>query len=228
MNKLLLHQPGRNGDILICLPIAYFYTREGYDVDWLCPKEYHNLFRNITYCRPVDTPEPPYQRTIDISFGLNTKGDAHKWWVATRDTWESFVTAKYHLAKVPLGHRWYLEWKRDFKRENELLDIIINKYGEPFNIAHERTHDAYVEINIPNKVPFAPIGDYNIFDWYKVLCRAKEIHAQDSSLANFVEVLPELYDHPKYIYHTHHRDQLWGRTILKNNWKFKGGPDASN
>lgn len=222
-NKILIFQPGRNGDILICLPIAKYYADQGKDVYWLCPRPYHINFRNIDYCKPVAEYSVDYERIIDISFGLNINGPVHRWWVDTRETWDSFITTKYHLAGVPLEERWDLLWLGDEKRESELLEKIVKIHGLRYNIAHETTHDAHINIDVENKVLFEPIEDYNIFDWYKVLLQAESIHAQDSSLANFVEVLPELQSKPKYLYHTHHRDQVWGRSILVNNWQFIGG-----
>lgn len=222
-NRILIFQPGRNGDILICLPIAKHFADRGRDVYWLCPRLYHINFRNINYCHPVFEFSTDYEEIIDISFGLNVHGPVHKWWVENRDSWDSFISAKYHLAKVPLDLRWGLTWTRNLQRETSLLDKIIKQYGADYNIAHETTHDAHVDIDVENKVLFQPIEDYNIFDWYQVIVQARSIHAQDSSLANFVEVLPEIQSKPKYLHHTHHRDQIWGRSILVNNWKFIGG-----
>ena len=67
--KALIKQPGRVGDLIICLPIAEYYSH-GFDVFWECPEEYHSLFRNIDYCKPISKADNVYDKIIDISFGL--------------------------------------------------------------------------------------------------------------------------------------------------------------
>jgi hypothetical protein len=51
--KLLLIQPGRFGDIIICLPIAKFYHSLGYSIIWPISEHYTEIFRNIDYEVPL-------------------------------------------------------------------------------------------------------------------------------------------------------------------------------
>lgn len=220
MPSLLINQPGRFGDVIICLPIAKWYS-EKFEVFWLCPKGYHNLFRNITYCKPVSEITNKYDKVIDLSFGLNTSTALHKWWMTKRSSLQSFVVAKYMLANVPLLWRWRLEWNRNIKREEELFNKIISKYGKDYVVVQEKTHDFSMKIDVKNKVLFEPIEDYSVFDWFKVLILAKEIHCIDSCLANFVEVIPECLSTIKYYYPTSKVPSLWDRTLLINNWVIK-------
>jgi hypothetical protein len=221
--KLLINQPGRHGDILICLPIAFWYTKKPYNykVEWLCPKEYHPLFRNIDYVRPVDVEDSEYERIIDLSFGLNTDTVLHKLWMASRLTWQSFVSMKYHLAQVPISYRWNLVWNRNNEKELALYDKIIARYGDRYAVVHENTWDSQNFIGTPlSKVLFGPIDDFNIFDWYTVLLKAEEIHCIDSSLCNFVDVIPDLHSTKKFYYATAKVPAQEDRTILINNWRF--------
>lgn len=219
MKTLLINQPGRHGDILICLPIAKWYSH-AFEVYWLCPEQYHINFRNIDYCKPVSQLNRNYERTVEISFGLNTNTEVHSWWMETRERWQSFIIPKYILAQVPLQKRWQLTWTRFRSRENALYEEIVKKYGEDYCVVHQSTHDFSCDIAAHNKVLFEPIANYNIFDWYKVLLNAKEIHCIDSSLCNFVEVIPELLEKPKYYYVTSKVPNIWDRTLLTNNWRF--------
>lgn len=220
MKKLLINQPGRNGDILICLPIAKWYS-DFYDViEWLCPKEYHINFRNINYCTPVYQTTIKYDKVIDMSFGLNVNTTLHKWWNGTREQWQSFIIPKYIIAEVPLIKRWNLIWTRNGEREDSLYDKVIQEYGKEYAVVQDFTHDFHMNIKVENKVTFVPYDDYNIFDWYKVLLKAKEIHCIDSCLANFVEVIPELLEKPKYYYPTAKVPSMCDRTLLINNWRF--------
>ena len=220
MKKLLINQPGRSGDIIICLPIAEWYRYLGYEVHWLCPQEYHSLFKYIHCCGPVLKDSLLYDRVIDLSFGLNTNSEIHKWWVAHREQWQSFVTAKYYLAKVPLTERWKLFWYKNEKQALVLYDKIIDKYGKDYIVAHEKSDNRFaVNISVKNKVLFEPIEDYNVFDWYIVLQNAKEIHCIDSVLCNFVEIIPTLLEKPKF-YYDNKNDPQWNKTLLFNNWRF--------
>ena len=217
--KLLLNQPGRFGDILICLPIAHWYAKKYSEVHWFCPKEYHAMFRNINYVKPVEVPDTVYDKIIDLSFGLNRDTELHKRWVESRPTWQSFVSMKYHLANVPITERWRLVWARDVNKERELYEHIVDMFGTKFAVVHETTWDS--QINMGTTIPkaiFKPIHDFNIFDWYTVLLQAEEIHCIDSCLCNFVDAIPCLHATKKFYYITPKVPTQADRTILINNW----------
>jgi hypothetical protein len=59
--KILIVYHERLGDIARCLPLARHFAGEGYDVQFECRPEYHDLFSLVTYC----TPTPP---NIDRSY----------------------------------------------------------------------------------------------------------------------------------------------------------------
>jgi len=217
--KLLIDQPGRSGDILICLPIAEWYSKN-YQVDWLCPKEYHPLFNYVNYCKPIDKVSEGYDEVIDMSFGIRQGTALHKWWIETREQWQSFVIPKYIIAEVPLFRRWQLSWKRDFNKESSLYSKIVKKYGEDYSVVQEKTHDCHITIPVKNKVLFEPIEDYTVFDWFTVLANAKEIHCIDSLLCNFVDVSFTFARIPKYYYTTSKTPNIWDKTLLINNWRF--------
>lgn len=220
--RLLIKQPGRYGDILICLPIAKWYFDMGYDIDWLCPKEYHELFRNIDYATPIDSQTNDYHFVLDLAFGINKGTSLHYWWMNSRPTWQSFVSAKYFLAGLPIKYRWNLIWKRDLQREELLYKRIKERCLSDYAVVHESTWDFKGSIftTLP-KVLFECIDDFNIFDWYLVLLNSQEIHCIDSSLCNFVDAIPELHSKKKFYYITSKVPSLEDRTILINNWRFR-------
>lgn len=217
--KLLIHQLGRHGDIIICLPIARWYSL-AYDVEWLCPEEYHINFRNIDYCKPVALGSSNgYNRIIDISFGI-IEGPVHRWWLETRAQWQSFIIPKYILAGIPLIERWNLTWKRDDKREDELYQRIVSEYGRDYILCHDESWDgSRIIMDFENKVSFRPIDDFNVFDWYKVILKAKEIHCIDSVLCNFVEAVPEFLKIKKTYYLSNKTPNQYDTTLLINNWR---------
>lgn len=183
---LLIIQPGRFGDIIICLPIAKSYHDKGYKVEWLCPKEYHSLFSNISYCTPVTQIAKTYYDVIDMSFGFN--GAPEAWWQITKPRWESFVEAKYHLARVPLEEKWNLVWDRNEEKENALVKEL--NLPDEYIVYHAEGSRGEYNLSLPEGVAhikFGKVKDYNVFDWYEVLEKAKEIHCIDSVLVNFVD-----------------------------------------
>lgn len=197
--KLIIIQPGHFGDIIICLPIAKHYSKE-YDVYWQCPVQYHDLFRNVNYAKPVTfNHRGDYDVIIDLSFGLS-KGDVQDWWAANKDRFNSFIEAKYELAELPVSTRWALDIWHDKNKEKALFRRLgLN--GKKYALCHEKSNydkRTAFQTNLP-KVLFRPIPGFNIFDWYEVIINASEIHCIDSSLANYVEVLPEAKDIPKTI-----------------------------
>jgi hypothetical protein len=215
MNKktLLIDQPGHFGDILICLPIAKWYSEE-YDVEWLCPEVYHNIFRDISYCTPVTENNKLYNKVIDLSFGLRKDREVQSRWKKTQIDLQSFIVLKYMIAEVPLIERWNLTWCSDLIREEDLYKKVIKEHGTDYILTH------HISVN-KNSVHFKQIEDYNIFNWYKVIVNAKEIHCIDSLLCNFVEVIPEALKIKKIYYQTSKVPNLWDRTLLINNWQFK-------
>lgn len=212
---LLIIQPGRFGDIIICLPIAKYYNDKGYKVEWLCPQEYHTLFRNIEYCTPITEVTKNYYDVIDMSFGFN--GPPEMWWQVTQPRWKSFIEAKYYLARVPVEERWKLEWDRDTEAEDRLFNKLT--FGNPYRLIHENGSSGEAKkLYQEGDVVFGPQEGFTFFDWYKIICEASEIHVVDSLLFNFVEVIKEVKNTPKYYYNTSRSLPKHFHNILKNGW----------
>lgn len=223
--RLLMIQHGKVGDILICLPIARALSEE-YLVDWLCPHQYHPLFRYVQYCRPVDKQLGQYSRVLDLSFGQG--GAPEAWWQREKQRFSSFVEAKYELAGIPVQKRDVLEYTPDLAAEGELYERIVKlTSGRPYALIHDSSdYGTAARIspgcvsNVLEPVYFKQLPGtmYTIFDWRKVILHAEEIHCIDSSLCNFVDVLPEAKDIKKVYYKTDKVPNQWDETILNNNW----------
>jgi len=219
--KLLIVQPGRYGDILICLPIAKHYSDQGYKVFWKCPREYHQMFDGTPYVTPVEF-SPTVDRTIDLSFGFG--GLPEKWWQANKQNFDSFVTAKYFLAGVPVQERWNLQYNRNRQKENELYQMVVGSRKD-YTLVQEETHTGrYINIRQPDKIKVRQIDGYTIFDWYKVIENATEIHCIDSVLSNLIEGVAEFKEKNKIIY-LHSRETLpYLRATYRNGWTIDRSP----
>lgn len=211
--RMLIIQPGKVGDILLCAPMARFFSDE-YFVDWHCPEKYHSLFNSLPYARPVkDFKDRDYDKILDLSFGLG--GKPERWWQQNKARFNSFVEAKYELAGLPSQMKRDLRWIRNQDRENDLYSMV--KIDEPYKLVHGSS-DYGTPIQVEgNVVKFQPILDYTIFDWLKVIQNADEIHCIDSSLCNFVDVIPDLKAKLFY-YPTDKVPNKWDETLLTKNW----------
>ena len=123
--RLLIDQPGKTGDVLLCLPIAKHYSYN-YDVEWMIPEKYHGLFKYVDYVKPITRRMGKYDKVVDMSFGLS-RGRVQMWWLRNREKYDSFVTAKYELAEVDINERWNLQYKRDERKEQELFEKVLSK-----------------------------------------------------------------------------------------------------
>jgi hypothetical protein len=64
------------------------------------------------------------------------------------------------------------------------------------------------------KIYFGKVEEYEIFDWYKIISNAKEIYCIDSSLCNFVDVVPSFSNNNKFFCPV--RTSGWYKPPLKN------------
>lgn len=230
IKSLLVIQPGRLGDIIICLPIAEYYHKIGYTVYWPVLPQYANTFLNINYANPIAIKnidigkivshiyksKKKYTKTIDLSFGFEYS--AHTlWWEKESKKGISFVKYKYQLAEVEEQYRSKLSWERNIDKENQLFQQLV--LDTPYFLVHTQTHNFELSLNIDSRsVYFNQIENYNIFDWYKVIINATEIHCIDSSLANFIETLPQAHDIKKILYLSHRTNNKSEHSIYNNNW----------
>lgn len=136
---------------------------------------------------------------------------------------KNWIDMRYDIAQVSLKERWNFKWNRDEKKENDLLEFIKNfskkKYGsETYSICHNYSNNKN-NIKLNNQINFSYVKGYEIFDWYKVLLNAEAIACVDSSLCNFVEVIPELKNKKKYYLGSEEPHYFnFMRNILFNNW----------
>ncbi len=216
--KLLIIQPGATGDIIRCLPIAKWYSKE-YHVDWLCPKQYHEMFDYVDYCTPVLSQSSGYDKVIDLSFGINHNSPHHKEWMRLKPTIDSFITLKYKIADVPISESFNLDYIRNKSKEQDLYKLVAPKGTSDYSVCHLMSNygDAATIDSGLHQIPFTPIEGFSIFDWRVVLEKAKEIHCIDSSLVNFVECITVK---AKLFYYITNKVPLQGdRTLLSNKWE---------
>jgi hypothetical protein len=205
MKTIGIIQPGRLGDIFICLPIAKYYSDKGYKVYWPVMVDFVNLCHfiadyalfipvtsNVYKCvDEAQTALKDFKVTKIIDIAATFPGsNCTEEYVKLGDGFgpEKFDEFKYRLAKVPFKNKWDLQYTRDLDRENEVYNLYVKeKKYDVVSLKHSRG-EANVQVLSKNQV--IHINEkHRIVDWRKVLEGAENIVLVDSAMANFVEQL---------------------------------------
>jgi hypothetical protein len=175
------------------------------------------MFDYVDYVIPTETIPHEYDELIDLSFGLITNTKLHTEWLKRRPR-QSFVAFKYEIANVPITELRNLVYNRNIKAEDELLELVTRNIEGDFNLVH-RISDYGTAIGWPGgaSIEFTPKQHYTIFDWRKVIKKAKELHCIDSSLVNFADCLYTEAERNYYI--TDRVPMIGDRTILTKQWE---------
>lgn len=203
MKKIGLLQPGRLGDIIICLPIAkYFYDR-GYQIIWPIFYNFTNdLSEVIDYVNFIPITNDVYNCVTEAKKIFSYYKDIQVYDIAatfpgSASTEEyvrlgdglkdiTFDRYKYNLCNVPFEEKWKLTFKRNIQEENKLYDAVVTK--PDYNVIGATYSSGKMNIQFESRYLNIETNEkYNIFFWYKVLQNAKNIILVDSAMANFVE-----------------------------------------
>jgi hypothetical protein len=200
-NKLcLINQPAGLGDILLCQKIAKHCVENNYRVIWPVEPVYSYVSeyiknKNVTFCSLADDFE--YKNFYVNNFESSSiYEDENILYIPIRNAdrvirTRSMLYAKYeYVSMTPDNWLDSFDLIRNEDRENELIKklglnifedyIVVNKtFGTPPNTAsndsiNPNTNYKTIEMKI--------LGWERIFDWFKILCNAKEIHTVDTSL----------------------------------------------
>jgi hypothetical protein len=228
--KIGIIQPGRLGDIIICLPIAKYYTQQGHKVIWPMFESIGNMVKDVVnYVDIRSTTDNVYtcvsearailksecvDKIIDIAATF-PGSECTDEYVRCGDGKgpETFDAFKYRLANVSINEKWNLSLTRSREKENELY----NKYVTCKNyVVTSLTHSkGQVEINLDvgDNIIVPMNSNHNVFHWIRILEEAKGIVCVESSISNLVEQL-NLTNKKILI-----RKDASRLPMLKNNWK---------
>lgn len=192
MNPVGIIQPGKIGDILICLPIAKYYHDKGRTVHWPV----------LPYCRAIFEPavdyvqwhscELSYQSSVNqlpqcdhlpIYCGFGDRPDLSHQWLVTGLTFDAY---KYYTANVPFSEKYTLSLNRNEQREQVLKDTL--SINEPYRVVCEYSSDGSRDIvnYLPKDKRIVKVSQLtdSILDWIPILMGADEIHSIDSAIVN--------------------------------------------
>lgn len=207
MKNCYIIQPGRIGDIIICLPIADYYHNQGYKITWFVHESMAVLFDYVDYvnCSIIKNSEGDLRHSVpiiykklasvkpgekdiilDLSIGFAGHKDDNSW----KNEGLSFDRWKYKEAKVTFGMKYLLNIKRNKQKEKRLANLL--RLPSAYNVIHEvgsrGSYQFTQEVNI-RTVPVLPIENFTVFDWIPILNGAKKIFCVDSCISNLINQL---------------------------------------
>lgn len=207
MNKknLLIIQPGRNGDILLVLPIAKYYYDHGYNIIWPVCSEYFTLFYytnfpiNAIDIGPLESGKGAYDKAksifpfeyLDLAIGFGNTALDTEW----KKTNLSFDVWKYNKANVPYFNKYNLPniISRQTDIELDLFNFLHIKTNESYIVIHQNgSNKRHFDFKLNTNKRIIEIDSisserWRIFDWLPILMNADQIYCVDSCFLNLVD-----------------------------------------
>lgn len=229
MSEIGIIQPGRLGDIIICLPIAKHYHDLGYKVIWPVFAKYCKDVQSVVdYVHFIPVTDNVYHCVREAKDVLSRYSDIMTFDIAATfpgsECTEEYVTLgdgfgsesfdqfKYRKCDVTFDKKWQLDIKRRIEDEEAVYNMYVN--SEKYNVAGLSHSKGHIPLKIESINPTIYINEsHNFFSWIKVLENANNIVMVDSAMSNLIEQL-NLPNKKTLI--TKPRQPL---PVYKNNWK---------
>jgi len=198
-------QPGRLGDLIILLPAAKYLSTLGHQVYWPIFEKYVWMFEEVVdYVKFIPIYDNTYTavkqsynelnkisgiRIIDVAATFPESTSTDEYVKCGDGLIEKFDAFKYRKLNVPLNEKWNLTINRNYKREDELYNILVtNEKYALINLKHSKGSANPILESSDGQI-IHTTEDYNIFHWIKLIEKATTIVMVDSSMANLVEQL---------------------------------------
>lgn len=205
MKSVGLIQPGKLGDIIICLPIAHYYFNKGYKIIWPIFFNFKSMFEEvIDYVNFIPITNNVYNCIDESSkllkdYNVDQVFDVAATFPGSTSTEEyvklgdgfgkeKFDEFKYRKCNVPFENKWNLTYKRNVLEEKNLFNKLVK--NKKFDVVCTKHSRGQVPVKFETKNELIEITDnYNIFYWRKILEEAQKLALVDSALSNLVEQL---------------------------------------
>lgn len=202
MNKtLIIKQPAGLGDIIFCQKIAYIFNERGFDnILWKVIPQYEWIKDYLISPAKFVTSIGEYEGYLNGTVPVN-KEDLMYLPLQHADFIykdKKIMESKYQMVNIDYSDwRDYFKFSRNHDKENDLFynklglndeekyTLVSRNYGSPPNFL-KYPMNIVEDIKI---VELEFIEGYSLFDWCKVIEKAKEIHMIDSSVNFLLEVL---------------------------------------
>jgi hypothetical protein len=233
--KIGLVQTRGIGDIIIALPIADYFLKNGNEVVWPVDEHFLEMFRrakpDIEFVGVSRSAQhsPGYflheplelisQRNCGRTIILYSFLSGFNICDTRLSSTLKFDEYKYAIAGVPFDFKWHLQLERDTKREQALFDslgiegqyLLVHEYGSKYEASIPISADIQREYQV---VRVDERTD-SVFDWLLVIERASILYMIDSAMANLVEQLN--LPNPKKLFLN---ADVTSTPVYKNGWQF--------
>jgi len=214
MRPCVIKQPAGIGDVFFCQKIARVMMQNGYqviwplrpDIDWI-----GKYIRDIYF--PTTDDMFPGKDIFDRAGGFSIGTDSAFISLATADITHNngkTMSSKYHMLDISY-HDWqdYFKFNRDLDKENELYYNVLGLNDDSEfvfinNLYNTDIRDSKLlsadQFDMP-VVELKIIDGFTLFDWCKVLEKAKKIYTINTSINYIIEVIDTSYD--EYVIYAH-------------------------
>ena len=214
MKPCLIKQPAGIGDIFFCQKIARYMMHHGYDVIWpVLP----SISWIKDYIKDIDFPtvedEFPMKEIYDQGAGYAIEKNGAFISTATADMTHNdgkIMTSKYSMLGMDCeGWQDCFLFERNLDKENDLYYNILglkddSEYVFVSNLYNTEVRDSkfisHEQFDIP-VVELRVVDGFTIFDWSKVLEKAKKIYTVNTAINYLIDVLDTSYD--EYVIYAH-------------------------
>lgn len=201
MKRLGIIQPGRIGDVIICLPIAKFYYDQGYTVIWPVAGYVHKHFADyIPYVNFIPVPDLNCENAykivrgrcntiIDLTITFPNGCQYNDGLFLHPDNRMPFDEMKYAFANVPFEKKWCLEFRSYKAKEQAVFDRMVGEEDAKYTLLHLQGSSDRVEIVKTPGVNYVEIDEStdSVFDWCKVIEKAERIITLESCITTLIE-----------------------------------------
>jgi hypothetical protein len=222
-------QPGKIGDIIICLPIAHYFHRRQ-EVIWPVHRTLLPMFEAaVDYVKfiPVDTytladsmaaiePYNPRQ-VLPLAFGFPGYERLTDLWLESE---KPFDVYKYQAAGVPFDQKNKLVIRRDEQREGALYRKLIRH--DVYHVVMTNASDRTIAIEPArekaggDRIEITNETD-SVFDWLLILEKAAAYFMIDSCMVNLVSQMG--FQAPGVRCWKPGYGNEWDYPVLQSNWK---------
>ena len=220
MKWCLIKQPAGIGDVFFCQKIARYMMSQQYQVIWPLRSDIswiRHYIRDIYF--PTIDDQFPGKEFYDQGMGYKIQDDSAFISLATADMTNNdgkIMSSKYSM--LDLDHSdWqdYFLFERDLDKEDDLyynvlglqddsqFAFINNLYNTDVRNSHLLSKEQFDLPTVELKI----IDGFTLFDWCKVLEKAKQIHTINTAINYLIDVIDTSYD--EYIIYAHNESNKY-------------------
>lgn len=239
--KLGILQSRGLGDLVIALPIAHHYYKQGYKIYWPICEPFWSSMQNVApWVNWIPIPVDPQGNFFAVEpikrlRNLGIKEENILWLYQYLNSnpertdlnlyaMMKFDQYKYATTGVPFKNKWLLDQciTRNHTREQQLFDKIVK--NPQYWVVHQHASDCDYDIDTGNIDPGCQIIEIteqtdNIWDWLKILENCQGMILIDSVFANIVDQLDLNPDADRYFMRKWNRG-VDGNPVFLQEWTY--------